>query len=47
MVTYTAKLNNHTIPNKGGQVIDLPASTFEGLWYRELRHSEQLQLTQS
>ena len=35
MVTYTAKLCNHTIPNKGSQIIDLPASTFEGLWYRE------------
>ena len=40
MVTNTAKLYNHTIPNKGSQVIDLPASTFEGLWYRELRHSK-------
>ena len=47
MVTNTAKLYNHTIPNKGSQVIDLPASTFEGLWYRELRHGEQLQLIQS
>ena len=46
-VTYSAKLYNHTIPNKGSQVIDLPASTFEGLWYRELRHSKQLQLIQS
>ena len=34
MVTNTAKLYNHTIPNKGSQLIDLPASTFEGLWYR-------------
>ena len=25
MVTNTAKLHNHTIPNKGSQVIDLPA----------------------
>ena len=25
MVTNTAKLYNHTIPNKGSQVIDLPA----------------------
>ena len=47
MVTNIAKLYNHTIPNKGSQVIDLPASTFEGLWYRELRHSKQLQLIQS
>ena len=31
MVTYTEKLYNHTIPNKGSQVIDSPASTFEGL----------------
>ena len=35
MVTYTAKLYNHIIPNKGSQVIDLPASTFEGVRYRE------------
>ena len=34
--TYTAKLYNHTIPNKGSQVIDSPASTFEGLRYREI-----------
>ena len=34
MVTNTAKLYNHTIPNKGSQLIDLPASTFKGLWYR-------------
>ena len=32
--TYTAKLYNHTIPNKRSQVLDLPASTFEGLRYR-------------
>ena len=25
-VTYTAKLNNHTIPNKGSQVIESPAN---------------------
>ena len=31
MVTYTAKLNNNTIPNKGSQIIDSPASSFEGL----------------
>ena len=35
MVTHTAKLYNHTIPNKGSQVIDSPALTFEGLSYRE------------
>ncbi|RMX46744.1 hypothetical protein pdam_00007675, partial [Pocillopora damicornis] len=35
-VTYTAKLYNHTIPNKGSQVIDSPASTFEDLRYREI-----------
>ena len=35
MVTYTAKLYNNTIPNKGSQVIDSPASSFEGLRYRE------------
>ena len=34
MVINTAKLYNHTIPNKGSQLIDLPASTFKGLWYR-------------
>ena len=27
---------NHTIPNKGCQVIVSPASTFEGLRYREI-----------
>ena len=36
MVTYTAKWYNHTIPNKESQVIDLPASTFDGLRYREI-----------
>ena len=36
MVTYTAKLYNHTIPNKGSQVIDSPASTFEDLRYKEI-----------
>ena len=25
-----------TIPNKGSQIIDSPASTFEGLRYREM-----------
>ena len=34
--TYTAKLYNNTIPNKGSQFIDSPASTFEGLRYREI-----------
>ena len=29
VVTYKAKLYSHTIPNKGSQVIDPPASTFE------------------
>ena len=36
MVTYTGKMYNYTIPNKGSQVIDSPASTFEGLRYREI-----------
>ena len=36
MVTYTAKLYDHTIPNKGSYVRDSPALTFEGLWYRKL-----------
>ena len=36
MVTYTAKLYNNTIPNKGSQAIDSPASSFEGLRYREI-----------
>ena len=31
-LTYTPKLNNHTIPNKGSPVIYSPASTFEGLF---------------
>ena len=45
MVTNTAKLYNHTIPNKGSQVIDSPASTFEGLRYREIaKYGKQLQL---
>ena len=34
--TYTAKLYNNTIANKGSQVIDSPGSTFEGLRYREI-----------
>ena len=34
-MTNTTILYNHTIPNKGSQVIDSPASTFEGLRYRE------------
>ena len=29
VVTYTATLYNHTIPNKGSQVIDSPDLTFE------------------
>ena len=33
VVTYAAKLYNHTIPNKGIRVIDSPASTLEGLRY--------------
>ena len=45
MVTYTAKLYHHTIPNKGSQVLDSPASTFEGLRYREIaEYGKQLQL---
>ena len=28
--------NKITIPNKGSQIIDSPASTFEGLRYREM-----------
>ena len=36
MVTYKAKLYNHTIPNKRSQVIDSPASIFEGLRYKEI-----------
>ena len=35
VATYTAKLFNHTVPNKGTQVIDSPASTFKGLGYKE------------
>ena len=35
VATYTAKLYNHTVPNKGTQVIDSPASTFKGLGYKE------------
>ena len=33
---YTAKLYNHTISNKGSQIIDSPALTFEGLRYKEI-----------
>ena len=45
MVTYTAKLYNHTIPNKGSQVIDSPVLTFESLKYREIaEYGKQLQL---
>ena len=36
VVTHIAKLYNHTISNKGNQVIDSPSSTFEGLRYREI-----------
>ena len=36
MVTHIAKLYNHTIPHKGSQVTDSPASTLEGLGYREI-----------
>ena len=46
MVTYTEKLYNHTTPNKGSQVIDSPASTFEGLG-TENRYDKQLQLRKS
>ena len=45
-VTYSAKLYNHTIPNKGSQVIDLPVSTFEGLG-TENRYDKLLQFMQS
>ena len=30
------KLYNQTTPNKGSQFVDSPASTFEGLRYREI-----------
>ena len=36
VVTYTAKLYNHIILNKGSPVLDSPALTFEGLRYREI-----------
>ena len=36
VATYAAKLYNHTISNKGSQVIDSPASTIEGLGYKEI-----------
>ena len=36
MATYTAKLYNHTNPNKESQVIDSPASSFESLRYKEI-----------
>ena len=29
-------LYDHTIPNKGSQVIDSPASTFKSLRYKEI-----------
>ena len=44
VVTYTAKLYNLTIPNKGSQVIDSPASTFE---VQRNRYDKQLQVIQS
>ena len=44
MGTYTAKLYNLTIPNKGSQVIDSPASTFE---VQRNRYDKQLQVIQS
>ena len=46
MVTYIAKLYNHTIPNKGSQVIDLPALPLRA-YGTEKRHGKQLQLIQS
>ena len=40
----TAKLYHHTILNRS-QVIDSPASTFEGLRYKEIaEYGKQLQL---
>ena len=33
-----------TIPNKGSQIIDSPASTFEGLRYRDWKTGKQLEL---
>ena len=36
VVAHIAKLYNHTIPHKGSQVTDSPASTLEGLGYREI-----------
>ena len=36
VVTYTAKSYNRNIPNRGSQVIDSPATTFEGLRYTEI-----------
>ena len=40
----TAKLYRHTILNKESQVIDSPASTFEGLRYKEIaEYGKQLQ----
>ena len=44
VVTYTAKLYNLTIPNKGSQVIDSPASTFE---VQRNRYDKLLQVIQS
>ena len=45
-VTYTAKLNNHTIPNKGSQVTDSPTN-FWGLKVQRNRYGKQLQFMQS
>ena len=47
MVTNTAKLYNHTIPNKGSQVIDSPASTLRAYKVQRNRYGKQSPLLQS
>ena len=46
VVTYTATLYNHTIPNKGSQVIDSPDLTFEGLRCGEIEMVNSYKLIQ-
>ena len=46
VVTYTATLYNHTIPNKGSQVIDSPDLTFEGLRCGEIEMVSSYKLIQ-
>ena len=47
MAAYTEKLYDHTIRNRGSQVIDSPVSTFLGLKVKRNRYGKKFQLIQS